>query len=186
MFYTIFKRMAMMKCHSPQIILKQSSWSVNTLFHLPYQYIYIYKSKDLVRESLRFCHVMHSMKRIEIPLSHIRDKNKFKSEDSSFLLVQCFKTIFVTLLFNVLRLLIVSFGTTFQDFSSLTKKKKLFAFPFTIFTSTHLYTHPQHFIPSHLKYTQTKNDVIYFQSFNDTYITPTLQYHLIVTRMSRL
>ena len=96
-----------------------------------------------MRESLRFCHVMHSMKRIEIPLSHIRDKNKFKSEDSSFLLVQCFKTIFVTLLFNVLRLLIVSFGTTFQDFSSLTqKKKKLFAFPFTIFTSTHLYTHP--------------------------------------------
>ena len=103
---------------------------MNTLFHLPYQYIYkyiyiyIYKSKDLVRESLRFCHVMHSMKRIEIPLSHIRDKNKFKSEDSSFLLVQCFKTIFVTLLFNVLRLLIVSFGTTFQDFSSLTQKKK--------------------------------------------------------------
>ncbi|KAK4568804.1 hypothetical protein RGQ29_004283 [Quercus rubra] len=44
------------------------------------------KDKDLVRESLRFCHVMHSMKRIEIPLSHIRDKNKFKSEDSSFLL----------------------------------------------------------------------------------------------------
>ena len=77
-----------------------------------------------MRESLRFCHVMHSMKRIEIPLSHIRDKNKFKSEDSSFLLVQCFKTIFVTLLFNVLRLLIVSFGTTFQDFSSLTQKKK--------------------------------------------------------------
>ena len=126
MFYTIFKRMAMMKCHSPQIILKLSSWSVNTLFHLPYQYqyIYIYKSKDLVRESLRVCHVTHSMKRIEIPLSHIRDKNKFKSGDSSFPLVQCFKTIFVTLLFNVLRLLIVSFGTTFQDFSSLTQKKK--------------------------------------------------------------
>ena len=92
-------------------------------------YIYIYKSKDLVRESLRVCHVTHSMKRIEIPLSHIRDKNKFKSGDSSFPLVQCFKTIFVTLLFNVLRLLIVSFGTTFQDFSS--------------HTHTHTHTHTQ-------------------------------------------
>ena len=41
---------------------------------------------------LRFGHVAHSMKRIEIPLSHIRDKNKFKSRDSLFHLVQCFKT----------------------------------------------------------------------------------------------
>ena len=65
-----------------------------------------------MQESMRFCHVVHSMKRIEIPLSHIRDKNKFKSRDSLFHLVLCFKTIFVTLLFNVLRLLIVSFGTT--------------------------------------------------------------------------
>ena len=31
-------------------------------------------------------------KRIEILLSHIRDKNKFKNRDSIFLLVQCFKT----------------------------------------------------------------------------------------------
>ena len=63
-----------------------------------------------------FCHVAHSMNRIEIPLTHIRDKNKFKSRDSLFPLVQCFKTIFVTLLFNVLRLLFVLFGSMFQDF----------------------------------------------------------------------
>ena len=48
-----------------------------------------------MRESMRFYHVVHSMKRIEIPLSHIieiplshiRDKNKFKSEDSLFPLI---------------------------------------------------------------------------------------------------
>ena len=45
-----------------------------------------------MRESMRFCHVAHSMKRIEIPLNYIRDKNKFKSGDSLFPLVQCFKT----------------------------------------------------------------------------------------------
>ena len=27
---------------------------------------------------------------------------------------------------------------------------------------------------------------IYFQSFNDTYVASTLQYHFIITRMSRL
>ena len=32
------------------------------------------------------------MKRVEILLSHIRDKNKFKNRDSLFPLVQCFKT----------------------------------------------------------------------------------------------
>ena len=95
-----------------------------------------------MQESMRFCHVVHSMKRIEIPLSHIRDKNKFKSRDSLFHLVLCFKTIFVTLLFNVLRLLFVLFGSMFQDFPSLTHTHtQLFVFPFTIFTSTPLYTH---------------------------------------------
>ena len=105
-------------------------------------YIYIYESRDIMRESMRICHVAQSMKRIEIPLSHIRDKNKFKSRDSLFPLVQCFKTIFITLLFNVLRLLFVSFGLMFQNFSSPTHTKNLFAFPFTLFTSTPLYTHP--------------------------------------------
>ena len=110
-----------------------------------HQYIYIYISRDLMQESMRFCHVVHSMKRIEIPLSHIRDKNKFKNRDSLFHLVLCFKTIFVTLLFNVLRLLFILFGSMFQDFSSLVHTKKLFAFPFTLFTSTPLYTHVHSF-----------------------------------------
>ena len=39
---------------------------------------------------------------------------------------------------------------------------------------------------SHVKYTQTKNDVIYLQSFDDTYLTLTLLSHLILTHMSWL
>ena len=43
-------------------------------------------------------------------------------------------------LFNILRLPFVSFESMFQDFSSLSlTHKKLFAFPFTIFTFTPLY-----------------------------------------------
>ena len=52
-----------------------------------YIYIYIYKSRDLMRESMRSCHVTHFKKKIEIPLSHIRDKKKFKSGDFLFPLV---------------------------------------------------------------------------------------------------
>ena len=48
-------------------------------------------------ESMRFCYVAHSTKRIEIFLSHIKDKNKFKNRDSLFLWI------------NVSRLLIVTF-----------------------------------------------------------------------------
>ena len=88
-----------------------------------YIYIYIhthiYKSKDLMQESMRSCHVAHFMKIIEILLSHIRDKNKFKNKDFLFLLVQCFKTTFCFLLINISRLLFVSFGSIVQDFSSL-------------------------------------------------------------------
>ena len=29
-------------------------------------YIYIYKSRDLMRERMRFCHMSHFMKKIEI------------------------------------------------------------------------------------------------------------------------
>ena len=75
-------------------------------------------------ESMRFYHMAHSMKRIEIPLSHIRDKNKFKSWDFLFPLIQCFKTNFYYFfLFNGLRLLFISFGSMFQDFPSLTHTK---------------------------------------------------------------
>ena len=50
-----------------------------------------------MQESIRFYHITHSMKRIEIPLNHIKNKNKFKNRESLFPLVQCFKIIFVTL-----------------------------------------------------------------------------------------
>ena len=39
---------------------------------------------------------------------------------------------------------------------------------------------------SHVKYTHTKNDVIYFQYFDDTYLAQTLLFHKILTRMSWL
>ena len=45
-----------------------------------------------------------------------------------------------------------------------------------------IYTCPHPFMSSHINYTQTKNDVIYLQPFNNTYITLTLSYHLILTR----
>ena len=38
----------------------------------------------------------------------------------------------------------------------------------------------------HVKYTQTKNDVIDLQSFDDTYLALTLLFHLILIRMSWL
>ena len=41
-------------------------------------------------------------------------------------------------------------------------------------------------MPSHVKYTETKNDVIYLQSFDDTYLALTLLFHLILTCMSWL
>ena len=47
-----------------------------------YIYIYIYITKYLMQESMRFCHMTHNMKRIKIFLSHIKDKNKFKNSDS--------------------------------------------------------------------------------------------------------
>ena len=39
---------------------------------------------------------------------------------------------------------------------------------------------------SHVKYTYNKNDVIYLQFFNNTYLTLTLLFHLILTNMSLL
>ena len=107
-----------------------------------------------MQESMRFCHVKHSMKRIEIPLSYIRDENKFKSRDSLFLLVQYFKTIFVTLLFNVLKLLFVLFGSMFQDFSFLihTKNSLHFHSPFSLLLLyIHVYSLSYHPISNMLR-----------------------------------
>ena len=41
-------------------------------------------------------------------------------------------------------------------------------------------------MPSHVKYTQTKNNVIYLQSFNDNYLPLTWLFHLILTYISWL
>ena len=54
-----------------------------------------------MRKNMRFCHAAHSMKRTEMHLCHIRDKNKFKSGDSLFPLVQCFKTNFCYILYSM-------------------------------------------------------------------------------------
>ena len=118
---------------------------------------YIYKNKYLMRETIRFCYVSHSMKRIEIPLSHIRDKNKFKSGDSLFPLIQCFKTFHL----------------------SHTQKTPCISIHHFHFYS-YIYTCPQPFISSYLKYTQKKMISIQFQPFNDTYITPTVQMGCLV------
>ena len=71
--------------------------------------------------------------------------------------IQCFKTIICFIWFNILRF--------FLSFPY----KYLFAFLFTIFHFySFIYICPQPFMPSHLKYTQRKNDVIYLQPFNNT------------------
>ena len=94
-----------------------------------------------MRESMRFCHVAHSIKRIKITLSHIRDKNKFKSRDFLFSLVQCFKTIFVTLFIQNYKTTICFIWFNISRLFISHTHKKLFAFPFSLFTSTPLYTH---------------------------------------------
>ena len=49
-----------------------------------------------------------------------------------------------------------------------------------------IYTNTLPFMPSHVKYTQIKNNVIYLQFFNDTYLVLTLLFHLILTHKSWL
>ena len=53
--------------------------------------------------------------------------------------------------------------------------------------SLYIPTHnPSFYLMSNTHYTQTKNDAIYFQSFDDIYLALTLLFHLILTRMSWL
>ena len=54
-----------------------------------------------MREYIKFYHMAYSIMRIEILLSHIRDKNKFKSGGFLFTLVQCFKTNFCYILYSM-------------------------------------------------------------------------------------
>ena len=94
-----------------------------------------------MRKSMNFCHVAYSMKRIEILLSHIRYKNKFNNRDFLFPLVQCFKTIFVTLFIQCFKTTISFIWFNVSRFFFSLTHKKLFVFLFTLFTSAPLYTH---------------------------------------------
>ena len=90
------------------------------------------------------------------------------------------------ILFNVSRLLSISFGWIFQDFSSLTYTKNSLHFhlPFLLLL---IYIHMPialYTISSQIHSDQKR--YICIQSFNDTYITLTLQFNLILTPMSRL
>ena len=54
-----------------------------------------------MHKSTRFYHVTHYMKIIEILLSLMKDKNKFKNRDTLFPLVQCFKTTFCYIFYSM-------------------------------------------------------------------------------------
>jgi len=138
--------------------------------------------------------VAHSIKKIEILLNYIRNKNKFKNRDFSFPLVQCFNTNFVAFFiqycfktiicfiwFNVLRFFLFFIHT------------KLFAFLFTLSIYIYIYIYIYMYVciyahsPScHLisNTLRQKNDVIYLQLFNSTYIYNSKI--VILTCMSRL
>ena len=93
--------------------------------------------------------------------------------------IQFFKTIICFIWFDVSRLF----------FSHTQKTFYIFIHPFQFYFF--IYTCPQPFMSCNLKYIQTKNNVVYLQPsslqpYNDTYITLTLSYHLILTCMSRL
>ena len=131
-------------------------------------------------KSMGFCHMSHFMKRIDILLSYIRDKNKFKNMGSLFPLVQCFKATFCYIFYLMFKdyylfNLVQCFKISHLSHTQKTLCISIYRFYFYSF----IYTCPQPFIPSHLKYTQErkenrrrkKNDVIYFQPFNDTCIT---------------
>ena len=104
-------------------------WSIRVLYLVGhfcssiYIYIYIKQRPHLRDHEFLPCGTLHE----ENWNTFKPRKNKFKCKDSLFPLVQCFKSIFVTLLFNVLRLLFVLFSSMFQDFSFLIHTKKLFA-----------------------------------------------------------
>ena len=84
-----------------------------------------------MQENMRFCYMAHSMKRIEMILSHIRDKNKFKNRDSLFFWFNISRPLFVTFFIQCLKdyylFHLVKYLRLFLFFTHT----KLFAFPFT-------------------------------------------------------
>ena len=138
--------------------------------------IYIYISKDLMWESMRSYHVVHSLKRSEILLSHDRDKNKFKNIDSLFPLnLQWFKTTFCFFWFNVSRvkttISIIWFNVS-RLFLSL--RHKLFAFSFTLF----------HFYSLHFQIHSYQKQFHLPSTFQRHLYNSILLYHLILAHMS--
>ena len=83
-----------------------------------------------------------------------------------------------------------SFGSMFQDFSSLTHTHKTLYILIHYFHLSHfypfIYNYPWPFMSSHVKYTQTRNDVVYLQFFGNTYLALTLLFHLILPHLSWL
>ena len=98
-----------------------------------------------------------------------------------FPLVQCFKAFFLSYTKKKKK--------KKKQTNKQTNKQTLYIFIHP-FHSLHfyyfIYTCLQPFMTSHLKYTKTKKNVAYLQPFNNTYITPTLLYHFILTCMSKL
>ena len=90
---------------------------------------------------MRFCHMAHSMKRIEIILNHIRDKNKFKNRDSLFLWFNISRPLFVTFFIQCLKDYYLFHLVQYLNIFLFLSHTKLFAFPFTIFSSTPLCTY---------------------------------------------
>ena len=136
--------------------------------------IYIYITRDPMQENMRFCYMAHSMKRIEMILSHIRDKNKFKNRDSLFFWFNISRPLFVTFFIQCLKdyylFHLVKYLRLFLFFTHT----KLFAFPFT-FSILLFYIHMPialHTIQSqiHLDKKKKKMSITFNLSTTSTYL----------------
>ena len=92
-------------------------------------------------KSMGFCHVSHFMKRIDILLSYIRDKNKFKNMGSLFPLVQCFKATFCYIFYLMFKDYYLFNLVQCFKISHLSHTQKTLCISINYFTFTLLYTH---------------------------------------------
>ena len=132
-----------------------------------YIYIYIYKQRLHVEEYKALPYGTLFEKRIEILLTH-----KIRTKKYGFFFLQ----------FNVSTLFLLKNKDSLKD--SLFSLVQCFKINLLNFYSFIYSLQP--FMPSHLKYISTKNDVIYLEPFNDTCLALTLSSHLILTRLSWL
>ena len=111
---------------------------------------------------------------------HIRDRNNLNI-DFLFHLVQCFKTISPS-----------TFFSKKKDYFSLTYIHEILCisihhFHLHFYSFIYIYIYISTYSPScHLISQQIKNDFIYLQSFDDTYLALSFLSHLILTCMSWL